>query len=410
MTTLLRLFIPADWPARQTACEWELVNAAGARLQLGCSEPRHWPPADSLELILSAEQCLLVKTALPKGTRARTPEVIGYALEELLLGDPANEHFVVGADTGATPVWVISRARLRALFAVLRPLGRLPRRLISEIQLAPLASGWTVCLKPQAGFARFAAEEGCAFDLAAPEWAVPPLELQLAVQAARNADHAPASIDVYAAPGVSFDAATARAWQDALGVPLRLAGEYAWRDCRSDAARNLLAGAGEFAPPRAPGQGWRSLRPAAVLAVLTLTLYSLFSFGEWAWLHHQKNQLRQQMVDRFRAAFPQTQAVVDPPLQMQRLHDQLRRERGQLGSGDFLPLLAAASEATHGQGKLRVLAFEDGRLEITLVMANAAAVERLRETLVRRGLGVVLRDSHPAAGGVEAVFALRGSS
>ncbi len=70
MTTLLRLFIPADWPARQTACEWELVNAAGARLQLGCSEPRHWPPADSLELILSAEQCLLVKTALPKGARA----------------------------------------------------------------------------------------------------------------------------------------------------------------------------------------------------------------------------------------------------------------------------------------------------------------------------------------------------
>ena len=56
--------------------------------------------------------------------------------------------------------------------------------------------------------------------------------------------------------------------------------------------------------------------------------------------------------------------------------------------------------------------FEDGRLELTLLMADAAAVERLRETMARRGLTVIVRDSHPAAGGtgIEAIFALRGTS
>jgi type II secretion system protein L len=187
------------------------------------------------------------------------------------------------------------------------------------------------------------------------------------------------------------------------------AGTYVWRDCTSRAARNLLGSSSEFAPPRSTGEGWSSLRPAAVLALLTLLLYSAFSFGEWAWLDHQKTHLRQQMFDRFRAAFPQVQTVVDPALQMQRLHDQLRRERGQLGYTDFLPLLAATSEAAHGQGQLRSLGFEDGRLEMTIVLADAAAVDRLRETLARRGLGVALRDSHPAAGkgGIEAIFTVR---
>ena len=421
MNPILRLFIPADWPTRQTACEWELVNPAGARLQLGSSEPRHWPPAERCELILSAEQCLLVNIALPKGARARTPEAVAYALEDQLLGETDAEYFVGDSlessnvkDKAAshTPVWIIARARLQALLAVLRPLGRIPHRLISEIQLAPLKGGWTVCLKQTGGFARLAAEDGFTFDLQQPEsdFSAPPHELHLALQAARQADRLPSAIDVYAAQGVTFDAPAAAAWQSALGVPVHLAGEYAWRDCRSREARNLLGSAGEFAPPRQPQEGWGSLRPALQLAVLALTIYSVFSLGEWAWLNHQKSQLRQQMADRFRATFPQVQAVVDAPLQMQRLHDQLRRERGQLGSSDFLPLLAAASEATHGQGQLRSVSFEDGRLEMTLLMANAAAVERLRETMTRRGLNVILRDSRPSGSSIEAVFAVRGTS
>lgn len=424
MSHVLRLFIPADWPAQRAACEWALVNASGVQLQRGCSEPRHWPEAERCELVLSAEQCLLLQARLPKGARARTPEVVAYALEDQLVGETDAEHFVIGesvtssatTEPAATPVWVIARARLRALLATLQPLGRIPSSVISEIQLAPLHAGWTACLcdaktdhgahPHEHGFARLAAENGFAFDL--DNLATPPIELRLALQAAQKAATAPAGIDVYAAQGVAFDASTAATWQSSLGLPVRMAGEYSWRDCAVREARNLLAG--EFAPPRKAQDGWGSLRPALLVGVVAFFVYASFSFGEWTWLDHQRNHLRQQMSDSFRATFPQVQAVVDPPLQMQRLHDQLRRERGQIGATDFLPLLAAATEATAGQGKFRSISFEDGRLELALIMKTAAAAEELRETMTRRGLNVTLRETKPAPVGVEAVFAVRGAS
>lgn len=421
MNRLLRLYIPAEWPAQTAACEWQLCDESGRQLQLGASEPRHWPEAERCELILGAAQCLLLKAQLPKGVRSRTAEVLAYALEEQLIGETDDEHFVVG-DTSAnvartdaampegevTAVWVIARARLRTLLGVLRPLGRVPQRLISEIQLAPRHAGWTICLHgPHAatGFARLAAEDGFTFDL--PDCAEPPLELRLALQAAQKSGSPPAAIDVYGAG--SFDAAAAAAWQRALGVPVHLAGEYVWRECSGKDARNLLGG--EFAPPRQPQEGWGNWRPALGLGALAFVIYSAYSFGEWIWLDHQRSQLKQEIADSFRAAAPQ-QPIQDPPVQMQRLHDQMRRERGQLGSTDFLPLLATASEVASGQGTLRSIGYEDGRLEISLVMKSAADAERLRDTMTRRGLAAILRDTHAAPGGagVEAQFAVRGAS
>jgi general secretion pathway protein L len=414
--TTLRLFLTADWPARQTACDWELVGstAAHARLQLGHSEPRHWPAAQHCEVILSADQCLLLDAALPKAARARTPEAIGYALEEQLLGDIEAEHFVVGdspADatrtasaTIDTPVWVISRARLHTLLTTLGTLGRPPQRLISELQLAPSSPGWHLCLRPDGGFVRQGQERGFSFD-ASTDPTTPPLALQLACQAALQEAHPPATLTVHVADDAHFETATAQAWQHSLGLPVSLGPPYAWRDGHSQAARNLLTG--DFAPARPPHESWRSLRPALLLGLIALTLYSTFSFGEWIWLERHKTQLRRQMHDSFRAAFPQARTIVDPALQMQRLSDQMRRERGQLGEGDFLPLLAAASTSLSPQDRLTRIGYDDGRLELTLQMRDAPAAERLRATLARRGFTVNLSEPRPAAGGIEAIFALR---
>ncbi len=420
MRLILRLLITADWPARSTDCEWVLTNAAGQALQRGCSEPRHWPAAERCEVILDAAQTLLLQAQLPKGARARSQEVIAYALEDQLLGEAEAEHFVVGAAVdrpaaegaallAATPVWVVARARLRSLLAALRGVERTAESLISEIQLAPLDGNWSVCLRATAqlswqGCVRTGAEAGFSCSLDALR--SPPLELRLAVQAAQKAGMAPSRIVVYAPASADFDAP---AWQAALGIPVIHAGEYAWQDWNFAGARNLLTG--EFAPPRRAQDGWGSVKPALWLAALTLLVYAGYSLGEWFWLEQQSRSLRQQMQNDFRAAAPQTSAIVDAPLQMQRLHDQLRRERGQLGATDFLPLLAAVSEIVAGQGMLRSLGYEDGRLELTVQVANAQAAENLRSLLQRRALNVTLRDTRAAGGaggGLDAVFAVRG--
>ena len=418
MSLLLRLHVTGDWPARTTACEWALYDTRGSLLQRGSSEPRHWPAAEDCELVLSADQCLALDVKLPLGARGargargatgRGSDLIAYAIEERLVGEVENEHFVTGETRpdGQTQVWVVGRGRLRALLTALRQLGRSPRRAISELQLAPLAPGrWSACLRERGGFVRVGGEAGFAFDSSLDSArSGPPVTLRLALQAATKAGNAPVSIDVYCAQGIDLGEAAWPAWQSALGVPVRLAGEYVWQMLPARSARNLLTG--EFSPQGERGTAWAAFKPSLALGASALLLYALFSFGEWMWLDRQASSLKIQAVEVFRAAFPRVQTVVDPSLQMQRLYDQFKRERGQLGESDFLPLLAAVSEALESRGTYRSLSYEDGRLELLIALPDALAADRVRDAFAQRGLAPTLRESRPAGAGVEASFSVR---
>jgi general secretion pathway protein L len=404
MSSLLRLFVTGAWPAQATACEWGLYDARGSLMQRGSSEPRHWPAAEDCELVLSADQCLVLDVKLPKGAgaKARNRDLIAYAIEERLVGEVEDDHCVTGETRpdGQTQVWVVGRARLRSLLNALQQLERRPGRAISELQLAPLAPGrWSVCLRERGGYVRVGSEAGFAFDSAGSE---PPVALRLALQAAGKTGAAPESIDIHCATGIDLDAA---AWSLALGVPVRRAGEYAWQTLSARSARNLLVG--EFASQVPRGSAWAAFKPALALGASALALYAVFSFGEWIWLAQRASSLRTQTVEIFRTAFPQVQTIVDPALQMQRLHDQLRRERGQLGESDFLPLLAAVSQTLESPGAYRSLSFEEDRLELTIALPDAPAAERLRDAFARRGLAPTLRESRPVGAGIEASFSVR---
>jgi general secretion pathway protein L len=412
MSSLLRLYITGEWPARTTACQWALYDTKGSLLQRGSSEPRHWPAAEVVELVLSSDQCLTLDVTLPAGAggaRARGGDLIAYAVEERLVGEVEKEHIVAGetrAD-GQTQVWIMDRGRLRALLTALQQLERIPRRAFSELQLVPLVSGrWSVCLREQSGFARVGGESGFAFDFALDfVRSEPPVALRLALQAATKAGTAPESLDIYCAAGTTLEGDVWPEWQRVLGVPVRPAGEYAWPTLPTRTVRNLLVG--EFAPQGERGAALAAFRPALALGISTLVLYSLFSFGEWIWLDRQASRLRIQTGEIFRAAFPQVQTIVDPSLQMQRLYDQFKRERGQLGESDFLPLLASVSEASANRGAYRSLSFEEGRLELTITLPDGLAAERMRETFDQRGLSPTLRESRQSATGVEASFSVR---
>lgn len=402
MSNTLRLRIGADWPSAHTACEWALVDSRGSMQQRGTSEPRNWPAAEVCELVLCANQCLAINVKLPKGGKTRGDELIAYALEERLAGDVDEEHFVAG-DTdanGDTPVWVIRRARMNDILTALRQLDRVPRRMYCELQLAPLApQAWSVCLAKGASFVRSGGEAGFAFDGARGET---PVELQLALRDAVKSGNAPQVINVLCERGLEFEPAS---WQKVLDVAVRHAGDYDWTGRTTGAARNLLSG--EFAIHDKNTSVFAQFRPAIALGLALLFIYSAFSFGQWAYLQRQANHLMSQKFEVFRAAFPKVQTVVDPSLQMQRLYDQQKREQGQLGEGDFLPLLAAIAESHAGPLPYRNLNYEDGRLEFIVSMANAAAAGELQLALARRGLSPTLRDTRPVGSGVEVSISVR---
>ena len=409
MSNTLRLRIRNDWPIARTDCEWALFDSRGSMLQRGTSEPRNWPVADACEIVLCADQCLAISVKLPKGGKARGSELIAYALEERLAGDVDAEHFVAGdADAnGDTPVWVIRRARMNEVLAALRKLDRIPHRMYCELQLAPLAAqAWSVCLANGASFTRTDGNAGFALDVAQGE---APVALQLALLATAKSGNAPQVIDVFCERGVEFEPAN---WQKALGVPVMHAGDYDWTGQSTGAARNLLSG--EFAVHDKNASVFALFRPAIALGLALLCLYSVFSFGQWTYLQRQATRLNSQKFDVFRTAFPDVKTVIDPNLQMQRLYDQQKREQGQLGEGDFLPLLAVIAETQAGIAKTqagsltyRNLSYEDGRLEFTVSLANAGAAGELQFALARHGLSPTLRETRPVGSGVEVSISVR---
>ena len=144
----------------------------------------------------------------------------------------------------------------------------------------------------------------------------------------------PSSIAIYpTSPEAAPDIA---AWQSELGIALRLAGTWDWR--------TVPAGAGvSLAQER---QRWRllpdaasQLRPAAWIVGGALALHAVALVVDWTSLANEQRALRQQMESRFRAAFPDAVAVVDPALQMRRKLAEARHAAGQPDSGDFLPMI-----------------------------------------------------------------------
>jgi general secretion pathway protein L len=96
------------------------------------------------------------------------------------------------------------------------------------------------------------------------------------------------------------------------------------------------------------------------------------------------------MESRFRAAFPDAVAVVDPALQMRRKLAEARHAAGQSDSGDFLPMIeqVAAAAKDLPAGAVRAVSFEGGRMTIELSAVEEASVRRIVARLTQSGLSV----------------------
>ena len=82
------------------------------------------------------------------------------------------------------------------------------------------------------------------------------------------------------------------------------------------------------------------LKPVAILLAVIASLQVAFIVID-AWrLDQRRLSLEREMIQVFRDAFPQAQAIVDPPLQMQRNLDAMKRARGQGSADDARMLLA----------------------------------------------------------------------
>ena len=111
---------------------------------------------------------------------------------------------------------------------------------------------------------------------------------------------------------------------------------------------------------------WRAWRIPLGLAAASVAVGLVALNLHWGMLAQERSDLKAQAERRFRQAFPKSQVVVDPLLQMQREVAALRTRAGQAGPEDFVPLLTRFAQALGGQAadSMGSVEYRDGRLRV----------------------------------------------
>lgn len=346
----LLLHVP-DLPSfsAETGVTWQLFDRQSDLLRDSGTTPTlltSVPRAERTVIVMPSRRVVYIETPLPTVSPAKRDALLRYAIEDKLTIDPATVHAVVlgAAATGGNMhvVAAIDRAWFASALGWLRDAGIEPSQAVSAAALIPVSGGeWGLLLEGAHGLARRADGFAYSFDVeinGKQEGSIPldpPFALALALKEARGHQIAPSQLTVFT--DQPADADWIASWQRTLDTPVRIVASPAPRMVPS-AAGNLLSG--DFAA-RAKASGLAAtLQPVAILLAVMVSLQAAFIVID-AWrLDQRRLSLEREMIQVFRDAFPQAQAIVDPPLQMQRNLDAMKRARGQ-GSADDPRLLLA---------------------------------------------------------------------
>jgi general secretion pathway protein L len=366
-------------------CQWALVGGKGETVS-GEGPLAQLPQrAERVQLLLPASEVLITRARLPQSARRRAGAVLAYAVEDEIVGDPdANQVSWLGTAADSDVLAVADQQGLNAWHDALAAAGISGYEVHCETLMLPWIAGeWSLAWNGHEGFVRTSELEGTATDCG--DQSSPPLSLRLMLDEAKSRGAAPASVAVYAT--ASDAQPEIDAWQRALGVALRLAGSWDWRTAPPEAGVSL---AQERARWRLPPGTLARLRPAAWIAGIALAVHALALVGDWTHLASEQHSLRTGMVARFRAAFPNAVAVVDPALQMRRKLADARHAAGLPDSGDFLPMIVnvAAALKQVPPGALHVASYESGRMTLELAGVDDAGVRRIVARLRQSGLQV----------------------
>ena len=383
----------ADAPVR---CQWALVNdghepvaGEGPLAEL----PRR---AERVQLVIPAAQVLITRARLPPAARRHAGSVLAYAVEDETVGEPdAGQVSWLGSAGDADVLAVVDKEGLKRWLDALDAAGIRAPEVHCETLLLPWVAGeWSLAWDGREGIVRTGEFEGAATDCG--DRAAPPLSLRLMLDEAQTRSERPESIALHImVPDTEPDL---EAWQRDLGVPLRIAETWNWRTASPDAGVSLAQ--------QRRWQQWRRwrmapgvlarLRPAVWIAGAALAIQTAAVIVDWTLLAYEQRTLRQDMVARFQATFPDAVTVVDPALQMRRKLAEARHAAGQSDGSDFLPMIEQVAAATKElpAGAVRAVSYEGGRMTFELSAVDEASVRRIVARLLQSGLSV---DALPAA-------------
>ncbi len=381
------------------------------------------PALKQVTLVFDARDVNLLRVTVPPLSPARVQQALPNLVEDLLLQDAQSCACAVGPrldDTQQRLVAVIDRAWLEFVVGAferrgIRVQAAWPAQLVlpstsDRMALACLNDGLAVRTGVHDGIGWNAGADAdaraeaivCALDAVAAGAATSAAGTPAVVETPTDAAAAPAKprlrVTAFVEDGtwqapVLQAAARAGVDVDVQALAFPVAAPIDLRSARAGtAARRWLADV-----------DWRAWRVPMAAAVATVLVALAGLNLHWALLANESDRLRAHIEQRYRDAFPGTQVIVDPMLQMQRQVASLRARAGQSGPDDFVPLLARFSQALGAQAidAMAAVEFREGRLRVRF-QPGFFEGRAARDALVRSGqqLGLSVRfdaDREPTA-------------
>jgi general secretion pathway protein L len=356
----LRVFLPpVERPDPATRYAWMLFDGRRGVLREGVSRLAEAPRGDEVEAVLPAARVLFARLKLPKVSPATIRELLPYAVEDRLLGDPSHIHAVAGPKTakGDTVVAVIDREWLQAMLTALARDGVRPTRAWPESALLAGGRGdWNLVWSPARGM--LVDDDGVAatFDHDASGF---PLALRIALDEAAARGERPEGVRVHTEGGATLP--DLERWSVEAGVRFTPGSQWellARTEPPASKSMNLLQG--EFSPRRAGKQ--RLPRAAVWLAVAIAVLQMSLVAIDAGRLRYERTSLEKRREAIFREAFPEARAVVDAELQMKRNLADLKRAHGIAVEDEFLGRLSRAAQEPGGLA--RSIEYANGKLVV----------------------------------------------
>jgi general secretion pathway protein L len=365
----LRIFLPSiERPDASTRYAWMLFDAGRAVLREGTTGLADIPRAGEIEAVVPATRVLFARLKLPRVNAATIRELLPFAVEDRLLGDPSQIHAVAG-DKGAqgeTVVAVIDRAWLAAM---LEALARAGLRVSSAWPEGSILAGgrgdWNLVWGERRGMLVDDGGASATFDhdIAGSF----PLALRLALDEAGARGEKPTLVRVHTEGGAPLpDLAR---WSAESSIAFSPGSQWEALSRGEPAENRIELLQGELAPRRV--RGLRLPRAAIYLAAAIALAQLGFVALDATRLERERLRLDAQRETLFRGAFPEAKVVVDPDLQMSRNLAELKRSRGITAQDDFLGRLSRAAQESPQPAKS--IEYANGKLTIRRGEAVASA-------------------------------------
>ena len=381
----LRLFLTADFKSHNLH-DWMVLDQSGRLIRQGKSALSELPVCNETEVVIPACLVNFINVNLPNATGKKLDLMLPFIAEEYILSNPDDVHVIIAARDGDRATLAIVQKSWMDDFMNSLSLSKIQvKRMFPDCLLLPLIKDtWTLAREETTLLVRTGQLEGFALNLANSDVQAAYHSLQMALKE-KNQFIKPTTLRAY---GELSE--TLKEWESNLGVHVGQMIKGDWRSNKLLTPFNLLQK--EFLGPNDFVQRLYNFKGCVILAIFILILHFCFTLVEVGLQYQKIHQINQQMIFLFKSSFPDTAAIVDAPLQMQRKFQEAQHASGEVSNSDYQPLLASISQIIGSipSENLISMAYQDQKIMLMFRVQSMDQAEAVRKKLIDGGLNATL--------------------